>query len=60
VHVELPRDEAVLRVVTHAGLKRDGVGEMAARRVENGPLGLGERGQALGEVGFGEGDEGAA
>ena len=31
---------------------------MAAHRVENGPLGLGERFQALGEVGFGERNEG--
>jgi hypothetical protein len=33
---------------------------MAARRVEKGPLGLGERGQALSEVSFGEGHKGIA
>lgn len=60
MHVELPHGEAVLGIVIRARLKRDRVGEMAARRVENGPLGLGERFQALGEVGFGEGNEGAA
>jgi hypothetical protein len=53
MHVELPHDE----VVMHTVLKRDGVGEMAASRVEKGPFGLGERGQALGEVSFGEEDE---
>ena len=60
MHVELLHNETVLRVVARTRLKRDCVGEMAARRVENGPLGLGERFQALGEVGFGERNEGTA
>lgn len=60
MHVELPHDITVLRIVARTRLKRDCVGEMAARRVENGPLGLGERFQALVEVGFGERNEGAA
>jgi hypothetical protein len=60
VHVELLHGKAVLRVVTRTGLKRDGIGEMAARRVENGSLGLCERGQASDEVVFGEGNEGTA
>ncbi len=60
MHVELPHGETVLRVVTCTGLKCDCVGEMAARCVENGSLGLGESFQALGEVGFGERNEGAA
>jgi hypothetical protein len=60
VYVDLPHDETVLRIVMCTRLKRDCVGEMASRRVENGPLGLGERFQALGEVGFGERNEGAA
>jgi hypothetical protein len=60
MHVELLHDETVLRIVTRTRLERDCVGEMAARRVENGPLGLGERFQALDEVGFGERNEGAA
>ncbi len=60
MHVELPHDETVLRAVTRTGLKRDCISEMAARRVKNGPFGLGERRQALDEVGFGEGNESAA
>jgi hypothetical protein len=60
MHVELLYDETVLRIVTRTRLKRDCVGEKAARRVENGPLGLGERFQLLNEVGFGERNEGAA
>ncbi len=57
MHVELLHGETVLRIVTRTRLKRDCVGEMAARRVENCPLGLGEGFQALGEVGFRERNE---
>ena len=60
MHVELLYGETVLRIVTSTRLKRDCVGEMAARRVENNPLGLGECFQALSEVGFGERNEGTA
>jgi hypothetical protein len=60
MHVELLHSETVLGIRIRTRLKRDCVSKMAARRVENGPLGLGERFQALGEVGFGERNEGAA
>ena len=59
VHVDLPHDEPVLRLVPRAGLKRDRVCEVAARGVEDGPLGLCEGLQALRDVVFGEGFEGA-
>ena len=58
VHVDLPHDEAVLRFRSRAGLKRNGVREVAARGVEDGPLWLCEGGQALGDVVFGEGHKG--
>lgn len=58
MHVDLPHDEAVLRFRSRAGLKRDGVCEVAARGVEDGALWLCEGGQALDDVVFGEGDKG--
>jgi len=58
VHVDLPHDEAVLRFIWRAGLKRNGVCEVAARGVEDGPLWLREGGQALDDVVFREGHEG--